>query len=323
MVKDIWLNSGASNPFALKNVNGTLFFSADNGTKGAELWKSDGTAAGTVLVKDVWPGATSGAIGNFSKVLNKLIFTGNDGVNGYKTWESDGSDAGTAIATEIGSPDNGDMREVIETDYNIFASISETDIGRELWAVSYSSILPLDLLEFKGRLVNNDGILNWKTGNEINIAEFGIERSLNGNSFISVGNVNAANIPGIHNYTFTDANITDLGTDIVYYRLKQRDIDGRYTYSKVISISIKNATGITLYPNPAVAEVYLTVVAPRKEKMDYQFFDNAGRIVMQETTQVLAGTNRFSVDINRLPAGVYYIKLNSNSINKKLQFVKH
>ena len=323
MVKDIWPNSGESYPFGLKNVNGVLFFSADNGSKGAELWKSDGTAAGTVLVKDVWPGATSGTVGNFSKVLNKLIFTGNDGVNGYKTWQSDGSDAGTAIATDIGNPGNGDMQEVIETDNNIFASIRQTDIGRELWAVSYSSILPLDLLEFKGRLVNNDGFLNWKTGNEINIAEFGIERSLNGSSYSPVGNVKPVNIPGIHDYTFTDENITSLGTDIVYYRLKQRDIDGRYTYSKVISISIKNATGITLYPNPAVAEIYLTVVASRKEKMDYQFFDNAGRIVMQETTQVLGGTNRFSVDINKLPAGVYYIKLNSNSINKKLQFVKH
>jgi len=323
MVKDIWPNSGESYPFGLKNVNGTLFFSADNGTKGAELWKSDGTATGTVLVKDVWPGVPSGAVGNFSKVLNKLIFTGNDGVNGYKTWQSDGSDAGTTIATGIGNPGTGDMQELIETDYSIFASIRQTDIGRELWAVNYTSILPLDLLEFKGKLVNNDGILNWKTENEINVAEFVVERSINGSSYTAIGNVKPANTPGIHNYIFVDANITALGADIVYYRLKQKDIDGRYTYSKVISLSIKNTTDISLYPNPAAGEINLTVVALRKEKLEYQFFDNAGRIVLRETKQVLAGTNRLSVDITKLSAGVYYIKLSSNSISKKFQFVKH
>ncbi len=324
MVKDIWPHSGESYPFGLKNVNGILFFSADNGEKGTELWKSDGTTAGTVLVKDVWPGVPSGAIGNFSKVLNKLIFTGNDGVNGYKTWESDGSDAGTTIVTGIGNPGNGDMQELVETDYNIYASIRETSIGRELWAISYSSILPLNLLEFKGKLIKNDAVLNWKTENEINTEEFIVERSVNGSSYVAVGNVKAVNTSGTHNYTFTDANIVTLPADIIYYRLKQRDIDGRYTYSKIISLSIKkNTTGIILYPNPAISEINLSVVALRKEKMDYQVFDNAGRIVIQEATQMLAGTNRLFVDINKLPVGVYYIKLSSNSISEKLQFVKH
>ena len=324
MVKDIWPNSGESYPFGLKNVNGILFFSADNGTKGTELWKSDGTAAGTVLVKDVWPGVPSGAIGNFSKVLNKLIFTGNDGVNGYKTWESDGSAAGTTIATGVGNPGSGEMQELVETDYNIFASIRESSIGRELWAISYSSILPLDLLEFKGKLIKNDAVLNWKTGNEINTEEFIVERSVNGSSYVAVGSVKAVNTSGTHNYTFNDANIITLPADIIYYRLKQRDIDGRYTYSKIISLSLnRNATNIILYPNPAISEINLSVVALRKEKMDYQVFDNAGRIIIQEATQLLAGTNHLSVDINRLPVGVYYIKLSSNSITEKLQFVKH
>ena len=78
-------------------MDGQLFFSADNGTKGDELWKSDGTNAGTTLVKDIWPGIESGAAGNFSKFINKLLFTGNDGVSGYTTWQSDGSAEGTKV----------------------------------------------------------------------------------------------------------------------------------------------------------------------------------------------------------------------------------
>ena len=57
LVKDISPGSHELRSLSsLTNVNGTLFFAADDGTNGTELWKSDGTAAGTVLVKDINPG---------------------------------------------------------------------------------------------------------------------------------------------------------------------------------------------------------------------------------------------------------------------------
>jgi ELWxxDGT repeat protein len=56
LVKDINPGVFSSNLQKLVNADGTLFFVADDGVHGAELWKSNGTAAGTVLVKDVWPG---------------------------------------------------------------------------------------------------------------------------------------------------------------------------------------------------------------------------------------------------------------------------
>ena len=322
MVKDIWNNTGESYPYGLMNVNGVLFFSADNGTSGAELWKSDGTLAGTALVKDVWPGVPGGAIGNFSKVINKLIFTGNDGVNGYKTWQSDGSAAGTIIATGVGNPGNGDMQELVETDNTIFASIRDTDIGRELWAINYNSILPLELLEFKGRLETNDALLTWTTNNEIKTKEFVVERNTDGSNYIPVGNITAANTPGTHQYHFTDPGIVNLNTEIVYYRLKQTDADNRYTYSKVISLFIMNIMDAGLFPNPAINEINISISTLHEQRMYYRVFDNAGRIVMQETKQVVAGTNQFPVDINKLAAGVYYIKLTGNLINRQFQFVK-
>jgi ELWxxDGT repeat protein len=59
MVKDIWPGANGSTPDDLTNVNGTLYFEADDGTHGIELWKSDGTAAGTVMVEDIDPGSDS------------------------------------------------------------------------------------------------------------------------------------------------------------------------------------------------------------------------------------------------------------------------
>jgi ELWxxDGT repeat protein len=320
LLKDIWLGAGESYPFSMKSVDGQLFFSADNGTKGAELWKSDGTTAGTVLVKDIWPGIESGAAGNFSELIHKLVFTGNDGVSGYTTWQSDGSAEGTTVAS-IGSP--GDMQELVETTDNIYASIRQNEIGRELWAISYTSILPLHMLEFNARLADNNGILNWKTDNEINTNEFVVERSINGsNNYAAVGKVRSANTPGIHHYSFTDPNISRLSSDVIYYRLKQTDIDGRFTYSKVVTLTTRNKSTLLLYPNPAATQINLSVVASRKEKLGYQIFDNAGRIVMQLTSQVLLGTNSFAIDIGKLSAGVYYLKLSSPSVNEQMEFVK-
>src|SRR5713226_3938336 len=68
LAKDINPGAGDSNPFSLANFNGTLFFGADDGTHGGELWKSDGTPAGTAMVKDINPGAGSSNPGYLTDV---------------------------------------------------------------------------------------------------------------------------------------------------------------------------------------------------------------------------------------------------------------
>lgn len=102
LVKDIELDFnpeyGGSNPQSLTNVNGTLFFVADDGLHGRELWKSDGTEAGTVLVADINDDG-NGIVGYSSELLtvvgNRVFFLADDGVNGEALWVSDGTAEGT------------------------------------------------------------------------------------------------------------------------------------------------------------------------------------------------------------------------------------
>jgi ELWxxDGT repeat protein len=68
-------------------VKGTLFFAANDGNHGMELWKSDGSAAGTVLVKDVNPGSLDSDPGSLTVAGGHLFFPADDGVHGFELWD--------------------------------------------------------------------------------------------------------------------------------------------------------------------------------------------------------------------------------------------
>ena len=161
MVKDINPGSSGSlysggmfgNPTDfLMNVNGTLFFSANDGTHGDELWKSDGTPAGTVLVKDILPGSasafkydTSRSASNLAAVGSTLYFTATDGTTGFQLWKSDGTAAGTVIVKEINPGGFAfypyvSFGQILENvNGTLFFSADDGTHGYELWKTDGSA----------------------------------------------------------------------------------------------------------------------------------------------------------------------------------------
>lgn len=101
MVKDIYVNAPAANPKYLTEVNGIVYFVSNEGTYGDELWKSDGTKAGTVLVKDIRFGPETSNPKNLMNVNGVLYFTADNGKNGVELWKSDGTSAGTVMVSDI------------------------------------------------------------------------------------------------------------------------------------------------------------------------------------------------------------------------------
>ncbi len=87
-------------------MNGTLYFRANDGTNGYELWKSDGTSAGTVLVRDILLGAYGSNPRSLTNVNGTLYFQATDGSSGYELWKSDGTSAGTVLVHDIQSGAN-------------------------------------------------------------------------------------------------------------------------------------------------------------------------------------------------------------------------
>jgi ELWxxDGT repeat protein len=139
LVRDILPGSAGSddlNRYQLSrtNVNGTLFFSANDGVHGWELWKSDGTTAGTVLVKDIRLGSSSAAPGFFTNVNGTLFFSANDGVHGWELWKSDGTAAGTVLVKDV-SPGGTNSHATNLTNVNgtLFLTADDGAHGWALW----------------------------------------------------------------------------------------------------------------------------------------------------------------------------------------------
>jgi ELWxxDGT repeat protein len=142
LLKDIRPGADASNPSQLVNLNGTVFFSADDGAGGRELWKSDGTEAGTVRVKDIVPGAAGSNPQGLVPVGNQVFFRVTLPGGGTELWKSDGTDAGTvrvaavgpfpgAVGTDLFVP--GDwQRGAALGDVLVFAA-TDSSGGVELW----------------------------------------------------------------------------------------------------------------------------------------------------------------------------------------------
>lgn len=134
LVKDINLKTApvSSNAVFLATIGSTTYFAADDGMHGKELWKTDGTEAGTVMVKDIAPGGASGADVNEAAVAgNLLVFVGTDDGGPPQLWSSDGTAAGTKRLTDR----RGSFARPIGTAGGIvyFLYISTTQYHVELW----------------------------------------------------------------------------------------------------------------------------------------------------------------------------------------------
>jgi ELWxxDGT repeat protein len=115
-------------------AGGKLFFAAEDGTHGDELWVSDGTAAGTTLVADIQPGSGSSSPWRMATLGTSVVFAADDGTHGRELWVSDGTTAGTTLVLDIiaGSA-GGDPAEPVALGTQIFFLATDTTHGRELW----------------------------------------------------------------------------------------------------------------------------------------------------------------------------------------------
>jgi hypothetical protein len=163
------------------------------------------------------------------------------------------------------------------------------------------SALPLTWLDLKGYLdAEEHTVIDWKV-DEQQVVSYSIEKSVNGQPFVAIGNIASAG-NGEHTYSFRDPQAL-AGT--ATYRIKQTDLDGRYTYSRSILVKPNRNAWITLYPNPVKQTATLNITDPSLMNTPALLVDGAGRLVQRIQIQQTVTT----INMMKCNPGIYMLRL--------------
>jgi hypothetical protein len=192
------------------------------------------------------------------------------------------------------------------------------------FAVSMLSTLPVTWLSISGRNENDKNHIQWTTALEHNNTGFIVEASPDGRSFKAIGNVpGGANSNTIRQYSFIHQKLM---LPINYYRVKQVDADGKFSYSAIIKLENSgiNINALQFLPNPVVNTASLTIHSARAKAGIVQVLDAGGKIVSSLEIKLRTGYNTVVMDLAFLKAGLYFFQFNDGVVPvQTLKFIKN
>lgn len=261
-----------------------------------------------------------------TRKYNVTITTVTSGVSGtYNVYRDNGDNvldvnADLLVATDVpwsatsttpyqsGPQDYAGSKAYPTSLYNLFVVATTVGLSNTTNAVITNGCqpLPVSLSDFSTSRKNTAVSLVWKTSTETNVDRFEIEKKV-GNSFVTIGSVNAANIANGSAYSFIDNNSSTTYTE---YRIKTIDMSGIFHYSDIRVVKGLGAQlDFTVYPNPSngASKIVLTDI-PALSSINIT--DLSGRVV-----KTYSNLNTNSLDIKGLQKGIYFIRLtNQNDV---------
>ncbi|BDS12636.1 T9SS type A sorting domain-containing protein [Aureispira anguillae] len=193
--------------------------------------------------------------------------------------------------------------------YSEITGITSFSGGSGGISLSPDAGLPVELTSFKGWNNQTTNVLQWITESELNNERFEIERSINPqDGFTTIATVNGAgNSTAPLTYLYEDATPM-LGVN--YYRLRQVDFDGTFTYSKIIAIEVEGLEGAQLFfPNPTQELVNYQFNSTTQETLTIHIVDILGKTLKEITYETNLGINTAKLDFESYSAGTYLVKV--------------
>ena len=182
--------------------------------------------------------------------------------------------------------------------------------------------LPVTLIDFTGFYNAGENHLEWQTATEINNDHFEVQRLSANDDFITIGTVKGAGTSDVENsYSLNDPSPMP-GNN--YYRLKQVDVDGNFTYSDIISIEApaKGGISVSLYPNPTKNTVNIAFSSLDAYTGVLTVTDIVGKVVYQSDIMLGTGTTITRLDMSGYEQGQYFVKLSTSASSTTCKVVK-
>lgn len=289
----------AGTPMSQTNLSVT--FSSGVGPVNFPIWDCEQAPTTGISVQDVRPGSqgapdyifwNDSLLGpNFSNPYINPV--GSNTVAGSHKWGSNLGDGKLVNSYAVGLLARGNAIQITYDPSTACASSTPVVLQP----------LPVELVRFVGQRRGSEVRLSWETASERNSAYFEVERSTDGRSFTSIGQVNAAGTSAVpRSYGFTDAQLL-AGT--IYYRLRQVDVDGKSYYSKVVPVQVAELTGVVV-PNPVATELQLRLPTPVAGPITLRFLDATGRVVWQQERLLTEPTSWLYIPAVQLASGRWY-----------------
>ncbi|KAA9038714.1 T9SS type A sorting domain-containing protein [Ginsengibacter hankyongi] len=265
-----------------------LFFSSDHG--------NTNVAPGSVIINGKKAGVTVFTINKVSGFITG--FATNNGFN-YINFATEGGSDFSKVAID-------------EIEFRCSSAVNYFAVDNFTWTPA--SVLPLQLVDFAGRIHDHQVFLSWHTAAEINTNHFELQWSNNSVNWQTINSQSAKcnNGAGNNVYAYTQNNPGDIN----FYRLRIVDNDGRITGSNVLRISERNSREIQFYPNPVSNK--LLIILQKDEPAVVQFINSNGRLV--KTMKLITTTTW--VDIVNFVPGIYTMKIIQGAAIKEDKIVK-
>lgn len=204
--------------------------------------------------------------------------------------------------------------------YDIFYLATNNGVA----CVRSATTLPVELVNFKTILQKNSVKLNWSTANEINNAGFNVEKSIDGERFKTIGFVKALG-NATNQYEFVDENAANGKSLKLFYRLKQVDKDGQFSYSKVevVNLPIQKTYTLTSFENPVNTEIRLIIGANKETTITISVANANGQIVSTRNITAKQGNNTINMPAANFAKGLYYVTATDGTTKQTISIMKN
>lgn len=201
-----------------------------------------------------------------------------------------------------------------------FRFLDAAGLGSEetaYYTVEWGEPLPVTMSALKVVAQNGAAVLSWQTLSETNNEGFVIQRSENSLSWQDIGFLPSQAPGGNNNGTLSYEYTDEQPLTRSYYRLQQTDLDGKISYSNIVTLSLQQTMAVTAYPNPASAVIYVSGLVSGYK---LQLIDMNGRMVSKTVAQGNTGL----IELGEIAAGNYVLQVYDNgNMLQSLKVTKH